>query len=85
MPDIRVQCEVEVPEGQEPCDANALRALPDGGDEFLLDFIDCPDDAKGEVVARLRVHRSVLEGICARLRGSVSEPRMELISVPLGG
>jgi len=82
--DHRVRCEVENPDGVEIQEANAFRSYPDGGNEFILDFIDCPVDAAcGEVVARLRVHREVLQSIHDRLTGSVVEPTTVLFSVPL--
>ena len=86
MADHRIQCpvvntEVEVQE------ADAFRVFPDGGHEFLLDFVRSSAEAagSGEVVARLRVHRDVLLSIHDRLLGSISEPEAVLFSVPLGG
>ena len=75
MADNRVQCPVENPDNIEAVDAEAFRAYPDGGNEFLLDFLSCPEGRGfAEVVARLRVHRDVLQTIHDRLTGSVVEP-----------
>tara|TARA_Y100000310_G_scaffold296048_1_gene327979 strand:+ start:18849 stop:19115 length:267 start_codon:yes stop_codon:yes gene_type:complete len=84
--DHRVRCDVEDPDEVLVQDANAFRTFADGGNEHILDFIHCPVDAAfGEVVARLRVHRDVLQSIHDRLTGSVTEPETVLFSVPLGG
>ncbi len=82
--DHRIRCEVEDPDEVEVQGANAFRVFPDGGTEFILDFIDCPlGAAVCEVVARLRVHKDVLQSIHDRLDGSVVEPEMVLFSAPL--
>lgn len=85
MADHRIQCPVVVPDGAVVHEANAFRSFCDGGNEFLLDFINCPEGApRGEIVARIRLHRDVLQSVYKRLVGSMETPGVLMFSSPLG-
>jgi len=86
VPDHRVRCPVVDPDGAEAKEANAFRSFCDGGNEFVLDFINCPEEADyGEVVARVRIHREVLQAVFERLRGSVEARGGLIFSAALEG
>jgi hypothetical protein len=82
MSDHRVKCKVEYPKGSKVLEANAFRSIAEGGNEFLLDFIQSSLE-KGTVVARLRVRRDVLQSICERMDVDVRAPKARMFSVPL--
>lgn len=70
--------------------ANAFRVVRDIGDEFFLDFLAySASEKKAELVARLRVTKSLLapmrlrlDGVLQELTGSVSETPPSVILVP---
>lgn len=69
----KVACEVLGEEGVFGEFANAVRVLLDG-DDYLLDFcVYSPRERKARLVSRVRIHRSFLPLVSARLSEEAGE------------
>lgn len=64
-----IQCPVEVSDGDSFGEyANAIRIIPDSGDDVLLDFcVYSAQDNKARVVSRVRLAASMLQVIRDRI------------------
>jgi|7_EtaG_2_1085326.scaffolds.fasta_scaffold63307_2 hypothetical protein len=74
-----VQCPVEVVEGASFGEyANAIRIIPDSGNDVLMDFcVYSAQDNKARVVARVRLATSMLRVIRDRITSDL-EPGEEI-------
>ena len=73
--DRRIECPVEVPEDQTLGEfANALRLVPEAGNEWFLDFAVYSQNAqKASVVARVRVQEAFLTAVRDRIDATLKE------------
>jgi hypothetical protein len=72
---VTVDCPVEFSTDASPFGqfANAVRLVPEGGQECFLDFcVYSAQEKRAKVVSRVRIHRSFLPAIQRRIEGEIA-------------